>query len=153
VSNHWSVAALQIGLALIAGVSTAYQPGVNSAFADHAGSRLHGGLANFAIGLVGMIVVASLMRAGVPNTAKLAAGPWWMWMGGFLGAFFVMMSIVLVPKMGSSNYLAAMIAGQLIGSLVIDHFGHMGLPMHPVSAGRVVGVALILGGVACIRWL
>lgn len=143
----------QLAMALLVGVVTAYQPGINARFADHTPSKLHGGVANFAVGLVGMLIVTAACRTGLPTTERLGAAPWWAWTGGLCGAFFVTMSLVLVPKMGTGNYLVGMIAGQLIGSMVIDHFGHLGLPVHGFTWGRAVGIVLVMAGVCCIKWL
>jgi len=143
----------QLAMALLVGVITAYQPGINARFADHTPSKLHGGVANFAVGLVGMLIVTAACRTGLPTTERLGAAPWWAWTGGLCGAFFVTMSLALVPKMGTGNYLVGMIAGQLIGSMVIDHFGHLGLPVHGFTWGRAVGIVLVMAGVCCIKWL
>lgn len=143
----------EVVLAMLAGLATAYQPGVNAKIAAFSTSKLHGGVVNFAVGLMAMVMVSLLARTPLPEPARVGAAPWWAWCGGLLGAFFVTMAIVLVPRMGAAPYLAAMIAGQLIGSVVIDHFGQMGLAIQTVTWGRAVGVVLVLAGVGCIRWL
>lgn len=142
---------LYVVLAMLAGMVTAYQPGVNAKFAAHAGASAWGGFINFAVGLVAMTIVVLIFRPGLPEAGKLAAGPWWMWLGGLCGAFFVTLALILVPKMGSASYLTAMVAGQLVASLVIDQFGHMGLEMRAITPGRVVGVLLVIVGVMLVR--
>lgn len=142
---------LPLALALLAGVAAAYQPGINARFADHAGARVWGGVANFVVGLIAMTAVTIVMRPTVPSAEHLAAGPWWMWLGGLCGAFFVTLAIILVPRVGAAAYLSAMIAGQLTASVIIDHFGHMGLPVREITPGRAVGVVLVLAGMAAIR--
>lgn len=148
---------LNLLLALAAGVATAFQPGVNARFADHAGHRVMGGVANFGVGFLAMLlawlVAARFAGAGTPSAARLAEGPWWMWCGGVLGAFFVTVAVIVTPRVGAANYLSALIAGQLLASLLIDHFGLMGLREVPISAGRVLGVVLILAGMACVKFL
>lgn len=142
-----------LAMAVVVGLVTAYQPGINARLADHTPSKLYGGVANFATGLVAMVVVTAAYRVGMPSVERLGAAPWWAWTGGLCGAFFVTMSLALVPVMGTGNYLVGMIAGQLIGSIVIDHFGHMGLPVQEFSWGRGVGIVLVMAGVCCIKWL
>jgi len=143
---------LQIGIALVAGLVTAYQPGVNAAFASYSSSRLHGGVLNFLVGAVAMILVCIVARTPLPEMAKIATAPWWAWVGGLLGAFFVTSAIFLVKPMGSANYVATMIAGQFIGTMIIDHFGLMGLNVHSFSLGRGVGLLLMVAGIVCIRY-
>lgn len=150
---------IEIAMAVLAGAATAFQPGVNAKFAEFAGHRIHGGVINFAVGFAVMLVVWFIASrvlggagAGIPEPARLAAGPWWMWMGGLLGAFFVTTAVFLAPKIGAANYLAALIVGQLVASVIIDQFGWMGFTQIPISIGRVVGVLLIIGGLVCIKW-
>jgi transporter family-2 protein len=143
--------AAQVVLAVIAGLATAFQPSVNAAFAAHAPSRLHGGLLNFLVGFLAMSVVVVVCRVPVPEGSKLAAAPWWAWTGGLIGAFFVTTAIFLVRPMGVANYFAAMIFGQFIGSMIIDHYGLLGLPAHSFSWGRAAGIGLMGLGVLCIR--
>lgn len=141
----------QILLAMLVGLATSYQPGANAKFASVNSSPIYGGIANFGIGFTIVLIVTMLMRAPPPTGAKLATLPWWAWSGGFLGAFFVCMAILLIRRMGAANYFAAMVVGQFVGSMVIDHFGHVGLPVHSFSWGRAVGVVLMLAGLVCIR--
>ncbi len=143
----------QLTMALLVGLVTAYQPGINARLAAHTPSKLHGGVANFATGLVAMVIVTAACRTGLPTIERLGAAPWWAWTGGLCGAFFVTMSLALVPIMGTGNYLVGMIAGQLVGSMVIDHFGHLGLPVQDFTWGRAVGIVLVMAGVCCIKWL
>lgn len=140
-----------LALALLAGVATALQPAINAKFAHHAGAKVYGGVINFAVGLLAMLVVTAAFRPGVPRAESLGAGPWWMWAGGLCGAFFVTLALVLVPKVGAANYLAAMIVGQLIASMVLDHYGLLGLAVREISVQRVAGVALMLGGLVLIK--
>lgn len=151
--NSWLSAALPILGAVAVGIATSYQSGINAKVAQFTPTRLHGGLVNFLGGFLVMLIVVASTRSELPSSTKLAQAPWWAWTGGLLGAFFVTMALFLVPKIGAANLAAGIIAGQLVGSLIIDHFGHMGLPQQPISAGRIVGVFLIVGGVACVRWL
>jgi transporter family-2 protein len=141
----------QVGLALLVGFSTSLQPGVNAAFASYAGARVYGGVLNFAVGFIAMVTVTLLLRSPAPDIQRLAIAPWWAWTGGLIGAFFVGLAIVLVRPMGAANYFAAMICGQFVGSMIIDHFGLLGLPMHAFSWGRAMGVGLMGLGVLCIR--
>ena len=152
-SNPHLSSLVTILLAVAVGIATSYQSGINAKVAQFTPTRLHGGLINFLGGFVVMLVVVSLSRSELPNHAKLAQAPWWAWTGGLLGAFFVTMALILVPKIGAANLAAGIIAGQLVGSLIIDHFGHMGLPQQPITTGRVAGIVLIAAGVACVRWL
>ena len=53
---------------------------------------------------------------------------------------------------GKPSPLAAVVAGQLAGSLLLDHFGMMNLPQQTLTAGRMAGAALVLAGVLLVRY-
>ncbi|HRJ48928.1 MAG: DMT family transporter [Phycisphaeraceae bacterium] len=149
----WLIHSLQIVLALLVGVATACQPSVNAKFALHTPSRLYGGLLNFAVGLLAMIVVLLVIRPPAATVSQVSQAPWWSWTGGLLGAFFVTMSVFLVPTMGAAVFVSVVVASQLSAAAVIDHFGLLDQAVRSLTWGRCVGVALMFAGVACIRLL
>ena len=101
-----------------------------------------------------MLLVATLIFArGWPGTEKLGAAPWWVWVGGFLGAFYVLGSVVTAPKLGAAALFAFILAGQAVASLAVDHFGWVGFEENPVTPGRLLGMALVAAGVAAVRFL
>ena len=68
-----------------------------------------------------------------------------------LGAFYVTSVIILVPKIGVALTFGLVVAGQLGLSLMLDHYGLLGLPVHAINWQRLVGVLLIIVGVVLIR--
>lgn len=139
--------------AIMAGAATAFQPPVNATFAQHSGSRLHGGWINFFVGCVVMTLVCLVSRTPLPSVQKVSGAPWWAYIGGMLGAFFVTTAVFVVPKLGAVNYLVLLILGQMVANTLIDHFGWLGMPAQPFSAGKAVGLLLIAAGVACVKLL
>ena len=75
----------------------------------------------------------------------------WAWLGGAYGAVFVVAAAFAVPRLGVASTITLMIAGQLALSLVLDHFGWLGVPRQPLSLTRIAGVALVLAGVLLVR--
>lgn len=143
----------QICLALMVGITTACQPAINAKFAQFTPSRVYGGLVNFSVGLLAMIVVLLVMRTPAATVQQVSQAPAWSWIGGLLGAFFVTMSVYLLPTMGAAVFFSLVIAGQLLGATVIDHFGLLEVPIKHFSWGRLVGMLLMVAGVICIRRL
>ena len=99
----------------------------------------------------GMAVLVLVLQEPIPSVATLARVPWWAWSGGMFGAVFIGLGIVLVPKLGAATFFALLVAGQMIGSMVFDHFGILGLPVNPISLTRLIGAGLLVGGVLLIR--
>ena len=88
----------------------------------------------------------------MPGVAALGGVPWWAWVGGLLGAFFVAASIALAPRLGAAALLAAILAGQLVAALALDHFGWLGFEERAVTLKRVGGVVLVAAGAALVRF-
>jgi transporter family-2 protein len=87
----------------------------------------------------------------MPTAASFGA-PWWIYVsGGTIGAIFVFFLLFSTPIIGATAMIGAVIAGQLIGSVALDHFGALGLPQQALSPGRALGIALLVGGVFLIR--
>jgi transporter family-2 protein len=67
---------------------------------------------------------------------------------GALGACLVFAIAWLIPQIGAGPVMITLLAGQVIGGIIMSHFGWLGSPVQPVTAMRVVGVAIMVGGVA-----
>ena len=77
--------------------------------------------------------------------------PWWAWVGGILGAFYVTSSIVVAPRLGSAAFFGILVAAQLVMSVLIDRYGLLGYAKHETSPGRLVGVVLLVTGAVLVR--
>ena len=97
-------------------------------------------------------LVMLMLRPSPPSAVAMRAAPWWNWIGGPLGALIVLAGAALAPKLGAAAFIAAVVAGQLICSLVLDHFGLMNLPQQGLSVGRIIGAAMVFGGVLLVKY-
>ena len=73
--------------------------------------------------------------------SQLKATPAFYFSGGVYGVIFVTAILMLAPRIGIANTLVATIIGQLIVSVILDHFGLFGLMRHPVNGFRLLGCA------------
>jgi bacterial/archaeal transporter family-2 protein len=126
------------------GVLIALQPPVNAGLAKETGS-LPAAVVSF---LVGTLILAALMAlsgktGGLSSTFDVS---WYYLAGGLLGAAYVFTVLVTVTSIGAGGVAAATITGQLTASVIIDRLGILGLEETPLSAARIVGVALLLAG-------
>jgi transporter family-2 protein len=150
---HWYVIALVIG-ALIP-----FQIAANSRVGRDAGDPLHGTLSNFLIGLVALAFIMlarstpmpAIRAADAGAPAGLSAIPWWAWLGGLVGVAYVYGSVRLTPHIGPVLFLALVVAGQMVCSLLLDHFGVLGFQQRSLSLPKVAGVVLIVLGVLLVR--
>ncbi|QOG19062.1 MULTISPECIES: DMT family transporter [Bradyrhizobium] len=143
--------ALPIVLAVAAGISLVVQQALNANLRTALNSAAWSGFMSYFLGVLCMAALAMLMRDPVPSVATAARIPWFAWSGGLFGAIFIGLAIFLVPRLGAATFFALLIAGQMLGSIAFDHFGVLGVPVHPVSAVRIAGAALLVAGVVLIR--
>lgn len=136
-------------VALVAGIGVAVQSPSNAALARSTGSVWLAALWSFAIGTATLLAIWAV--ADRTPIASVRAAPWWTWLGGFYGAWFVAAFAFATPRLGLAVALTVAVAAQLAAALVIDHFGLLGLARAPVSAGRVAGLLLVLAGVVLVR--
>jgi transporter family-2 protein len=71
-------------------------------------------------------------------------------LGGLMGALFVGSSIFLIPRVGATTMIASYVVGQLLMSVIIDHYGWLGLMIYPVTSTRVIGIFLLFLGLLLV---
>ena len=135
--------------ALLAGAMLPIQFGINAQLAHWVGGSIRAALISFVVGALALLVAVLFAQRGWPERAVDA--PWWVWIGGVLGAFYVLGSIVTAPKLGAATLVALILAGQAIASLLVDHFGWVGFEENPITPVRIAGVVLLAAGVALVR--
>jgi bacterial/archaeal transporter family-2 protein len=143
--------ALPLTLAIAAGISLVVQQALNANLRTALSSAAWSGFMSYFLGVVCMAAFALLLQDPIPSVATASRIPWYAWSGGLFGAIFIGLAIVLIPQLGAATFFALLIAGQMLGSIVFDHFGVLGVPVHPVSVLRVAGAALLVSGVVLIR--
>jgi transporter family-2 protein len=138
-------------LSVGAGVSFVVQQAVNANLRASLNSAAWAGFVSYLGGTVCMVILALVMRDAVPSIIDLQRSNWWAWTGGFFGAIYIAVSILLVPRIGAAMFIALLVAGQMIGSLVFDQFGAFGLPQHSIDLPRMLGAALLVAGAVLVR--
>jgi len=140
-----------IVLAVAAGFVLPTQAGINARLNLWTQSPVLSAAISFAVGTAALVLYAVIIRVPLPQAANLKYYPWWVWTGGVLGAFLVAATVVLAPKLGAASMIALIISGQMLASLVLDHYGLIGYTVHPINFLRICGVVLLVGGVVLIR--
>ena len=137
--------------AFAAGAMLPIQFGINAQLAAWIESPVRAALVSFVVGAGALGLVTLLVARELPASERLGAAPWWVWLGGLFGAFYVLGSVVAAPRLGAVTLVALILAGQAVSSAVVDHFGWVGFEEHPVTPGRLAGVALLAAGVVLVR--
>jgi transporter family-2 protein len=137
--------------AVVAGAMIPFQAGINAQLAHWVGGPIRAALVSFLVGTVALLLVAAAQRKALPSIGRIGDAPWWVWIGGLLGAFYVAGSIFAAPRLGAALLIAAVVAGQTAASVVIDQYGWVGFKEEHITAGRIAGVLLVAAGVALVR--
>jgi bacterial/archaeal transporter family-2 protein len=138
------------GLAYFLGIASGFgltlQIGMNSKLRTVLQSANTAALISFLVGTTGLVILLAVTRTPMPARDTLASVPAWAWFGGLMGAFYVAISTVVASQLGTASLLGLALSGQLAMALVVDHFGWLGLPEHPITLTRLAGVALLGAG-------
>lgn len=139
-------------LGVLVGVCTAIQTSVNGYMGGIAGSSLHAGEINLAVGAV-LLLVAALVTSPRQLARRPEPGPWWMWLGGLVGATFVISGATLAPLLGTATTVIAFNAGTIAAGQALEARGAFGARKNPLTATRLVGLVVIFLGVLAVRLL
>lgn len=140
-------------LAVGAGACIAVQASVNGKFRQNIGSTEYAAFLSICGTFLTAITAMLVLRPAAPSIANLRHTPWWNWIGGPLGALIVLAGAALVSELGAALFIALVVGGQLLCSLLLDHYALLGLKEQPITPGRVLGALLVLAGVLCIKYL
>lgn len=139
-----------IVMVVIAGAFLPMQGSMNSKLAKAGENPVYASMISFTIGVLALVAYILLTSQNV-SWKGLKDAPSYSWLGGVLGAFYVTVIVFAFPKIGPGLTFGLVVAGQLITSMVMEHFQIMGTPHQSISLGRIVGVLLIIIGVVAVK--
>lgn len=141
---------IAFAVAIMSGALSGLQAPTNALLARAVNSAVNAALVSFAVGTTALLLLA--LGLGVrPDLSAVRALPWYVWLGGLYGAFFVTAAAFAAPRMGVAYFIAVLIGGQLLVALLLDHFGALGLARQAATPTRILGAALVLSGVLLVR--
>jgi transporter family-2 protein len=139
-------------LGIAAGVSFVVQQALNTDLRGCLGSASWAAFISYFGGVITMMLVLLVMQESWPSAGSVAGSSWWLWTGGFFGAVYIVIAIILLPRLGAATVVALIVTGQMLSSLAFDQFGLLGISQHPVSILRLTGALLLVAGVILIRF-
>ena len=144
-----SAEAALVALVILAGAFLPLQALINARLGGALGSPLWGAAAQNIIGALGMLAIIALMRPAMPSLSAVAGVPAWAWLGGLMGMVYVFSVLVAAPALGAARMMVCVIAGQMVASIALDHFGVLH-ERRPISLTTLGGAALLLAGAALV---
>lgn len=139
-----------IALVILAGALLPVQAGMNTRIGKALESPAHASLLSFCVGTAALALYLLLTRQPA-QWQQWRDIPPYAWLGGVLGAVYITISIMAFPRLGAPLTFGLIVAGQLLISLLLDHFNILVAAPHPVNGYRLLGMALIIAGVVLIR--
>jgi transporter family-2 protein len=92
-----------------------------------------------------------VFAGGIRNTEGVESPAWYYWVfGGVAGVAIVLTSLITVRELGAGGVTAAVIAGQLTLSIVLDRLGVLGLEERAVTWDKLLGIALLAVGTVLV---
>jgi len=137
-------------LAFLGGAVLPMQIGLNTTVAKTVANPIWASGISFVIGAVGMFTYFIASRQPWPNMTAISTVPNYAWIAGFLGAFYVTISILSAPKIGAAMLISLVVAGQMMAALLFDHYGVIGFPQHSINMTRIAGALMVISGVVLI---
>ncbi|WP_378957079.1 DMT family transporter [Pelosinus sp. sgz500959] len=136
---------LALLLALLSGVLMAVQGSLNTAL-----SKVVGLLeTTFVVHLTGtaiLLILLFILRMGKGNLYALSEAPWYTYLGGVIGVGIIYLVAASIPEVGVANATTAIIIGQVITAIIIDHLGAFGLDRISYGWNQIVGLVLLVIG-------
>ena len=137
-------------LALVIGICVALQPVTNAAGGERIGFGPLMVIANAVVFLFS--IVFYFLWPGEAHWGKVTSlRPDYLF-GALYGTTIVFGGFLVFPKIGATSALSLIILGQLAFGLIIDHFGLYGMPQQSVTAMKLLGVGLVMGGFVCFSY-
>lgn len=143
---------LLILVAMSGGALVVIQSNINARVRLVSDSPWQAALVSTTVSTIFLFILSTVItRHPYPPVSNVHGTPWWIWTGGILGALYVALTLVLVTKVGSGVLFSAVVLGQMIAALLIDQFGLLGAVKHEITPPRVLGVVMIVSGVALVQ--
>ncbi len=134
---------------LVVGLLVAVQPPANAQMSRHVGD-----LGAAFVSLTVSLVIVGVLLVVTGEVGRLTSGLGGLRaeyaLGGLAGAAVVLVSLIAVRSLGAGGVAAALVGTQLIGSVVLDRAGVLGLDGSAITAQRVAGVLLLVGGTVLV---
>jgi len=137
-------------MASLSGAFLPIQAGLNAKLGKAGGSAVYASMISFLVGTAGLVFYILLSNQTV-SWSGIKEAPLYTWVGGLLGAFYVTVIILSFPQLGPGLTFGLVIAGQMIISVLLEHFNVLVLNPHPINLPRLIGVVLVVAGVIIIR--
>lgn len=133
--------------AFVCGALVAIQASTNVVLLSSVGEVLWVAAALFLVGVIYLAIAITVVGAPIPQAGAFLKAPAWSYIGGVVVATYVVTVTFLVPRIGVTNTIVIVVSGQIVASVLIDHFGCFSVPVKEINFEKLLGVMLLVIGV------
>ena len=128
-----------------------FQSAMNTQLSKSLQSPYFSALTVFAVAFTGLMLYVLISGFAVPAVSQFAGAPKWSYLGGILGGTYILLIVLLAPKLGIGNVTVMVLMGQVVAAIIIDQFGLLGATVHQITWQRATGIVLLCTGVFLIK--
>lgn len=138
-------------IVFICGALLPFQAGLNSRLGRSIDSPLYSSMICFIVGAIAMAFYIPFTKESISITSLKSASFYYLVGGGITGAIFITGTMLALPRIGMALTFGLVLAGQVIISVLLDHFNILVEQPHAFSLWRLLGIALIISGVLIVQ--
>ena len=139
-------------ITFVVGAIIPVQAILNAKLGRQIGGALMGSLMSFFTGFICLLILNLIINNNALIAIKVSAtGPWYVWLGGLIGAVFVGYITWINQQQGVALTFALVVSGQIFISLLIDNFGLFGSAIRAITLEKIAGAVLIIAGIILIK--
>jgi len=138
-------------IGILMGMISASQTAINGHLGIVLQSTVKAAFVSFFVGTIALIIIVTMLHPHLQLQKLDGKNPWWIWLGGFIGALFVLGNVYLVPIIGTGLAVVIVLVGLIIGSLLIDQFGLFESKKNSITFAQIISLLIMIFGVIIIR--
>lgn len=142
---------LFIMLSLCAGMMIPFQSAMNAQLGKSLQSPYFSALSVFVVAVAWLSIYLLVSQQSIPALQNFQSAPAWSYLGGILGAAYILLIVICAPQLGIGNVTVMVLAGQMVAATLIDHWGLLQTPVHAINWQRVAGLLLMAVGVYLVK--
>ncbi|TBL80422.1 DMT family transporter [Paenibacillus thalictri] len=128
-------------LFIVAGIGLSSQAAINGGLGKTIGA-LEATFVSFMVGTI--VLFLMILFFGKGNVLQVFTVPKWQLVGGLIGAAYIAILTFAVPKIGVGVSIISVICGQILMSMLVDHFGWFNTAKFPITGSKVVGLVFLI---------
>lgn len=134
-------------LSLLSGALIPIQASSNAALSKAIGSPIVTALTVFIVGFFSVLAYIFISKTPFPELSQFKSAPLYGFIGGLIVAFYVIIITFITPRLGVGVSIGLIITGQLIGAVIIDHFGLFDTTVRSIDLKRLTGTLCMIVGI------